>query len=71
MSFWCFEFFQKTNENNSTGGIIVVKSNFFVHFLEELKTPKIHFEIDRPLARKFLNDWFMNISQKPFQNQDK
>ena len=36
--------------NNSTWGTIVVKSNFFVHFLGELKIPKRHFEINRPLA---------------------
>ena len=37
--FWCLQFFQKTNENNSTWGIIVLKSNFFVRFLEELRIP--------------------------------
>ena len=36
--------------NNSTWGTIVVKSNFFVRFLGELKIPKRHFEINRPLA---------------------
>ena len=55
MSFWCFEFFQKTNENNSTWGIIVVNSNLFARFLEELKTPKRHFETDWPLAIEKLN----------------
>ena len=49
MSFWCLQFFQKTNENNSAWGIIVLKSNFFVRFLGELKIPKIHFEINWPL----------------------
>ena len=33
--FGVFNFFQKTNENKSTGDIIVVKSNSFVRFLEE------------------------------------
>ena len=48
--FGAFKFFQKTNENKSTWGIIVVKSNFFVRFLEELKTTKRHFEINWPLV---------------------
>ena len=50
MSFWCLQSFQKTNENNSTWGTIVVGSNFFLHFLEELKIPKRHFEINWHLA---------------------
>ena len=40
ISKWFFgvvDFLQKTNENKSTWGIIVVKTNFFVHFLEEIK----------------------------------
>ena len=32
MSFWCLQFFQKTNKNNSTWGTIVVRSNFFLCF---------------------------------------
>ena len=39
---------KKKNENNSTWGTIVVKSNFFVRFLGELKIPKRHFEINWP-----------------------
>ena len=50
MPFWCLQFFQKTNENNSTWGTIVVRSNLFVHFLEEFKIPKRHFEINWPLV---------------------
>ena len=50
MSFWCLQFYQKTNENNSTWGTIEVKSNFFARFLGELKIPKRHFEINWPLA---------------------
>ena len=56
MSFWCLQFSQKTNENNSTWGTIVVKSNFFVHFfgrIEEMKIPKRHFEINWPLSTVF------------------
>ena len=51
MSVWYFEFFQNTNENNWIWGIIVVKWNFFVHFLEEFKTSKRHSEINWPLAK--------------------
>ena len=54
MSFWCLQFSQKKNENNSTWGTIVVKSNFFVQFLGELKIPKRHFEINWPLASEFI-----------------
>ena len=53
MSFWCLQFSQKTNENNSNWGTIVVKSNFFVRFLGELKIPKRHFEINWPLLRSW------------------
>ena len=35
--FGVFKFFQKTNENKLTWGIIVVKLDFFVCFLEELR----------------------------------
>ena len=34
------DFFQKTNKSKSTCGIIVVKLNLFVHFLEEINDPK-------------------------------
>ena len=34
--FGVFNFLQKTNENKSTWGIIIVKSNLFVCFLEEI-----------------------------------
>ena len=50
-----FDFQQKTNENKSIWGIIVVKSNSFVRFLEEIEDIKNPFEIIWPLARnKFL-----------------
>ena len=54
-TFWYPQFSQKTNENNSTWGIIVVKSIFFVLFLGELKIPKRHFEINLPLALGSIN----------------
>ena len=38
--FGVFTFFQKTNENKSTWGSILVKSNSFLHFLEEIDDPK-------------------------------
>ena len=50
MSFWCVQFSQETNENNLTQGTIVIKSNFFVHFLGELKISKRHFKINWPLV---------------------
>ena len=53
MSFWCLQFSQKMNENNSTWGTLVVKSNFFVRFFGELKVPKGHFEINWPLVFSF------------------
>ena len=43
ISKWFFgvvDFLQKTNENKSTWGIIVVKLNLFVRFLEEIDDPK-------------------------------
>ena len=48
--FGVFDFSQKTNENKSTWGIIVVKSNFFIRILEELRIPKSPFEINWPFA---------------------
>ena len=47
--FGFFKFFQEMNENKSTWGIIVVKSIFFVRFLEELRIPKSPFENNWPL----------------------
>ena len=56
ISKWCFgvfDFFQKTNQNKSTWGIIVVKSNSFVHFLEESsawkKTQRLCLTFTQPL----------------------
>ena len=42
-----FDFFLKTKGNKSTWGIIVVKSNSFVHFLEE--SWKNHYDFVWPL----------------------
>ena len=50
MFFGVFDFLQKTNENKSTFGILVVKSNAFVHFLEEIEDVKNPFEIIWPLG---------------------
>ena len=60
MSFWYHQFFQKTNEKiwptyYSNSSRIV-----FVRFLEELKTPKRHFEINWPLLHTYI-----------FKNQEK
>ena len=46
--FGAFNFFQKTNENRSTWGIIVIKSNSFIRFLEETSALKNHFEFVWP-----------------------
>ena len=37
--FGVIRFFQKTNKNKSTWGIIVANLNFFIHFLEKLRIP--------------------------------
>ena len=50
MVFWGCRFPQKTNKSKSTWGIIVVKSNFFVLFLEEIEDIKNPLEIIRPLC---------------------
>ena len=42
---------EKTNENKSIWGIIVVKSNSFLPFLEEIEDIKTPFEIDWPLIK--------------------
>ena len=42
--FSVFNFFPKPNENKSTWGIIVVKLNSFVHFLEEFTAWHFAFE---------------------------
>ena len=70
MSFWCLQFSQKTNENNSTWGTIVVKANFFVRFLGELKIPKRYFEINWPLAGRVANvkleEWILSSCLEMF-----
>ena len=48
--FGVFNFFQKMNKNKSTWGIIVVKSNSFIHFLEETSAWKNNFDFVWPLA---------------------
>ena len=45
MSFWCLQFLPKNEENKSTWGIIVVKSNSFVRFLEETSAWKKSFRL--------------------------
>ena len=69
MCFWCLQFSQKTNENNSTWGTIVVKSNIFIRFLGELKVPKRHFEINWPLETLNNNDFFYNKQQLNYENR--
>ena len=51
-----FNFFQKMNENKLTWGITVVKSNLFVHFLEEMSSWKKYFDSVWPLVKsRFYN----------------
>ena len=38
--FWCFQFSPKTNENNSTLGTFVLKSNFFCSYLGRIEDSK-------------------------------
>ena len=52
-----FDFLQKSNENKSTWGIIVVKSNSFVCFLEEIEDIKNPFEIIWPLELSCCEKW--------------
>ena len=52
-----FDFLQKTNENKLIWGIIVVKSNSFVRFLEEIEDIKTPFEINWPLEGPCLVKW--------------
>ena len=49
MSFWCLQILPKNERKQVDLRFIVVKSNFFVHFLEELRIPKSPFEINWPL----------------------
>ena len=58
MSFWYLQFSQKTNENNSTWGTMVVKSNSFVRFLGEFKIPNRHFENNGPLDQAVWDQCF-------------
>ena len=53
--FGVVDFLQKTNESKSTWGIIAVKSNLLVCFLEEIDEPKNHFEINWPLPKVYTN----------------
>ena len=51
MSFGAFNFFQKSNENKSTWGIIVVKTNLFVRYLFGRNVSKLgaklHWELEQ------------------------
>ena len=67
MFFWVVDFLQKTNENKFTWGLIVVKLNSFVCFLEEIDDPKKHFEIKWPLVWNAVN----KLKKKQFYEQSK
>ena len=51
MSFCYLRFFQKTNKKNRLNYYGTSSRIVFVRFLEELKTPKRHFEINWPLVK--------------------
>ena len=51
--FGVFKFFQTRNENKSTWGIIVVKSNSFVRFLGELRIKFIYSEKATKFCKNF------------------
>ena len=57
-----FSFFKKTNENKLTWGIIVLKSNSFVRFLEEIEDTKNPFEIIWPLVSQRFSNYFKGLS---------
>ena len=46
MSFWRFQFFQKTNEKIGLNYYDTISQILFVRFLEEMKTPKGDFKIN-------------------------
>ena len=51
MSFWCLQFFQKTNlKTQIFAPPSLLGQKFFIHFLEELKKPNSPFEINWPLV---------------------
>ena len=52
--FSVFHFFQKTNKNKLTWGIIVVKPNLSVHFYEELSAWKNYYDFVLPLVSVYL-----------------
>ena len=53
MSIWCLQFFQKMNEKLRPNYYATSCRFVFVRFLEELKIPKRHFEINWPLQIEF------------------
>ena len=63
--FGVFDFFQKTNENKSTWGIIVVKSNSFVRFLEEMSAWKNHFDFVTGIQLRIILSFEMKKLKKP------
>ena len=64
MSFWCLQNLPNTDENMSTWVIIVVKLNFFVRFLEELRISKSPFEINWPLDEVEIWNFAENLQMR-------
>ena len=76
ISKWFFgvvDFLKKTNENKSTWGIIVVKSNSSVRFLEEIDDLKNHLEIIWPLEGRpgGGHGWLWNMQRDQSLCQEK
>ena len=68
MYFWYLQFFQKTNEKNWPNYYDTSSWIIFVR-LEELKTPKRHFETNWPLTlmvNLFLKNWLRDNSLHPW-----
>ena len=61
--FCVFKFFQKMKQNKSTW---VVKLNFFVRFLEELRILKSPFEINWPLVHIIFSGFVAKLKDKCF-----
>ena len=57
--FGAFHSFQITNENSSTWGIIEVRSNSFVHFLEEFMAWQFAFEFYWPVLITHVEEWLV------------
>ena len=73
MSFWCLQFFKKNERKQfdlKYHTYVVVRLNFFVRFLEELRIPKSPFEINWPLPRFHVREETKRLYFKIFMQLD-